>query len=49
VGSVLNLSEKTCSRGKRELKRFMSSMNYDVKGGHSHRVIGKGRGGKYSL
>jgi hypothetical protein len=33
------------NRGNRELKRLVCSMNYDVKGGQSHKVTGKGRGG----
>jgi hypothetical protein len=38
------------ARGKlSELKRLVCSVNYDVKGGQSHRVTGKGRGGKCSL
>ena len=40
---------KSNNRGKHELKQLLCSMNYDVKGGHSHRVTAKGRGGKCSL
>jgi hypothetical protein len=36
VGSVLDFSGKTCNRGNHELKRLTCSVNYDVKGGHSH-------------
>jgi hypothetical protein len=32
------------NRGNRELKRLVPSLNYDVKGGQSQRVIGKGGG-----
>jgi hypothetical protein len=32
------------NRGTRELKRLVSSVNYDGTGGRSSRVTGKGRG-----
>jgi hypothetical protein len=44
VGSVSDLSGKSGNGGNSELKQLLCSMNYDVKGGQSHRVIGKGRG-----
>jgi len=49
VGSVTDLSGKFGNRGNHELKRLVCSVNYDVKGGKSHRVTGKGRGGKCYL
>jgi len=35
---------KSANRGQRELKRFACSINYDLKGFHSSRGKGKGRG-----
>jgi len=49
VGSLPDLSGKSGNRGNRELKRLVCSVNYDGKGGQSHRVTWKGRGGKCSL
>lgn len=49
VSSVTYLSGKSGNRGNHELKRMVCLMNYDVKGGQSHGVTGRGRGGKCSL
>jgi hypothetical protein len=49
VGSVTDLSGKSGNEGNHELKRLVCSVNYDVKGVQSHRVTGKGRGGKCYL
>jgi hypothetical protein len=46
VSSVTDLSGKSRNRGNHELERLVRSVNYDVKGGQSHRVTDKGRGGK---
>jgi hypothetical protein len=49
MSSVPDSCRKASNRGNRELKRLVCSMNYDVKGGQSHRVTRKGRGSKCSL
>jgi hypothetical protein len=42
--SSSSLVSKSVNRGNRELKRLAFSINYDLKGGHSSRGEGKGRG-----
>lgn len=49
MGSVIDLSGKSGNRGNRELKRLVCLVKYDVKGGQSQCVTGKGKGGKCSL
>ena len=44
VGKANDLSGRPGNRGTRELKRLVSSVNYDGTGGRSSRVTGKGRG-----
>jgi hypothetical protein len=41
--------ELSVNRGNHKLKRLACSMNYGNKGGHSLRVIGKGKGSNCSL
>jgi hypothetical protein len=49
VWVVPDLSVKSADRGNCELKRLACSVNYDIKGGHSNRVKGKGMGVNCSL
>jgi len=44
LASTSGSSTKTNTKGKRELKRLACSINYDAKGGHSHRDKGKVKG-----
>jgi hypothetical protein len=49
LASTPDLCSKSANRGNRELKRLVCPVNYDIKGGHSNRVKGEGRGSKCSL
>lgn len=44
LGSDPKCCYKLVNRGNRELKMLICSVNFDMKGGHSNRGKGKGRG-----